>query len=68
MIEINKKGIIRNGKFQGWTIFIQDDAENTGGFLILKERGADGYDDWVEDMAAREKYFEQANWEVDWER
>jgi hypothetical protein len=68
MIEINKRGIIRSGDYQGWTVFIQDDSENTGGFLILIEQGTEGYDDWVEDRASLEKYFEETNWVVDWEK
>jgi hypothetical protein len=33
--KIGKKGRIRNGKYAGFFVRIDDDSQNTGGYLIL---------------------------------
>jgi hypothetical protein len=69
MIHINKKGRIIKGDLSGQYVLIQDDAENTGGYLILTATDIDfqhGHDDWVEDMEALERYFKEAQWQIEW--
>jgi hypothetical protein len=66
MIPINCRGTIMNGEYQGWTVYVQDDQENTGGYFILKTRENEGYDDWVEKKNLQ-RYFQESGWQVDWE-
>lgn len=66
MIPINTKGTIRSGKYEGWSVFIQDDSENTCGYLILIERGSDGYDYWVEDLESLQQFLQESGWEIEW--
>ena len=67
---INVVGKILEGDDVGSLVKILNDADNTGGYLILvstEEEFVDGYDDWVENYKALKGYFEEANWVVDWE-
>ena len=73
-IEINKFGIIQEGESKGWNVYIEDNRQQTGGYLILVtpcsksipiELG--GYDNWVEDFDALQRYFEEAHWKVKWQ-
>ena len=69
-IPINKYGKIIKGDHKNWLIYIQDDKENTGGYLILYKPSKDselGYDDWVEKYEDLKQYFSEANWEIEWE-
>ena len=69
MIKLGKKGRIVKGDAQGWYVMIQDDAVNTGGYLVLTAKAADfqdGFDDWVEDWDTLQRYFQEAAWEVAW--
>lgn len=68
-IEIGRRGRIRAGRWSGQSIFIQDDRQKTGGFLILlgpDTAGKNAGDIWVvaDDL---EKAFAEAAWEVEWE-
>ena len=57
------------GDDAGSFVKIQDDSENTGGYLILlsdRDDFSSGSDDWVEDSKALEQYFEESEWEVNW--
>lgn len=50
-------------------IKIADNTESTGGFLILTAEDPDmkrGFDAWVKDRDELEKYFNEANYTVDW--
>ena len=71
MVEIGKRGRIQNGEYAGWDIIIEDDAENTGGYLVLISAGhgkpREGYDDWVETKDDLGKYMEESGWIVDWQ-
>jgi len=66
MVHINRKGTIRSGKNAGWTVVVQDDTKNTGGYLILLQGDLEGYDDWVQDLDSLEKYLQEAHWDIDW--
>jgi hypothetical protein len=70
-IPINIWGRILSGDQKGWYLMIQDDSENTGGYLILTVRNLspdnhEGFDGWVEDMSGVEKYFVASRWLIDW--
>jgi hypothetical protein len=67
-------GRVLNGEHPNMMIRVDDDAENTGGFLIYQwwdgsngpnEHGA--FDNWVETQAKLERFFEQSGWLIEWE-
>jgi hypothetical protein len=69
-IKIGKKGLIKSGDYEGWHVTIQDDAENSGGYLVLiqspDKSNPIGYDDWVENKEYLNKYIRDSNWTIDW--
>ncbi len=54
----------------GHYVKVENDAENTGGFLILMASDAalraDGSDNWVETPGDLEAFFRESGWEVEW--
>ena len=66
--KIGKKGRIRNGKYAGFFVRIEDDSQNTGGYLILRWQDVPsvGYDHWVENLADLEQYMNEAGWDIEW--
>ncbi|ALP66325.1 MULTISPECIES: hypothetical protein [Paraburkholderia] len=63
-------GRIIAGDSAGFYVKVVDDAENTGGFLILTSDRADmttGFDNWVETREAVAGFFAESNWEVAWQ-
>jgi len=71
MIQIGKRGRIRQGSYAGWYVLIEDDTANTGGYYVYTSRDSDfkgeGYDDWVENKELLEPFFTESEWEVDWD-
>jgi hypothetical protein len=70
-IKIGVTGKILEGTLKDWFIHVEDDSENTGGYLILifKElagNGSEGYDDWVEDKDSLVKLFSYEKWKIQW--
>ena len=67
-IKIGKKGVLLNGEYKNWNIYIQDLDEGKGPYLILLNSpdGSKGYDDWVENKKALQGYFRETNWNVSW--
>lgn len=66
-LKIGKKGLILNGEFKDWQIFIQDLDNGEGAYLILlTSPDGQGYDDWVENMQSLKGYFEKAKWDILW--
>ncbi len=70
-IPLGVVGSIQSGNKAGWQVKIEDDTENTGGFLILTSpnfsaRLGEGFDDWVENESDLQQYFEEACWTIDW--
>jgi hypothetical protein len=65
--KIGKKGRIKNGKYTGFFVRIEDDSQNTGGYLILIWLDANvGYDYWVENLADLEQFMSEAGWDIEW--
>lgn len=70
-LRIEKYGQILEGDLKNWYIFIQDDAENSGGFLILLSASLNpadlrGFDDWVENFQDLKEYFQNKHWKIQW--
>ena len=69
-IKINHYGKILKGDKKDWFVFIKDDREISGGFLILISpsiNSKSGFDDWVLDYKTLEEYFIESQWEIEWE-
>ncbi|WP_092956797.1 hypothetical protein [Paracidovorax konjaci] len=69
-IEIGVSGRIISGIELGRYVKVIDDAESSGGYLIITSADADfkedGFDAWVEDEGQLIRYFEEAGWKVNW--
>jgi len=74
-IPIGVRGRVLNGQHPNMKIRVDDDVEDTGGFLIYQwwdgsngpnEHGA--FDDWVESRASLERYIANVGWTVEWEK
>ena len=68
-IYIGRIGRILEGDETGWMLQVIDDAENTGGFLVVTwhdDIEGSGYDGWVEDYESLEQYFEDSHWVIEW--
>ncbi len=69
-IKIDVVGKIISGDDKGRFVKIQNDSQNTGGFLVLISTKQDfsekGYDDWVESYDSLQKYFNESSWNVNW--
>lgn len=70
MVLVNSKGRLLNGENTGWYIWIKDDQENTGGYLVIQSKtsdfGGNGFDNWFETIEEIEKFFKYRNWEIEW--
>ncbi|HLJ88954.1 MAG TPA: hypothetical protein VKZ53_19195 [Candidatus Angelobacter sp.] len=66
--KVGKKGRIKTGKYAGFFVRIEDDSENTGGYLILTWQGASsmGYDNWVENLPDLDQFFHDSGWDIEW--
>jgi len=67
-IKIATKGLILNGEFKDWHIFIEDLNKGEGAYLILLTSPDDtkGYDDWVENFQSLEGYLHETKWKIIW--
>lgn len=66
--KIGKKGRIKNGLHAGFFVRIQDDLQNTGGYLVLiwRETPSAGYDNWTENLTDLDQFFRESGWEIEW--
>ena len=67
-LRVGVPGLIKNGRWAGQTIRIEDQRAETGGYLILVGPDAAGEqtgDIWVE-ASQLSKAFDQTGWNVDW--
>jgi hypothetical protein len=68
-IRIATTGQIIAGKYTGWFVRVEDDTENTNGYLILISKSpqmTSCFDDWVVDMTSVASVFSERAWSVDW--
>lgn len=68
-IRVGQVGRIAAGDQRGWYLRVDDDAENTGGFLILTCRTpdmTDCFDGWAENKQSLEQYFIESGWRILW--
>jgi hypothetical protein len=68
-VRIGQIGRIVQGDEAGCFVKVEDDTENTGGYLILTAKQPsmkDGYDNWVKDREALAGYFRESNWVIEW--
>ena len=64
-------GEILEGEPKNWFVFIQDDAVNTGGYLILFSASTNptdsrGFDIWMENFHDVEDCFSEKGWKIKW--
>jgi hypothetical protein len=73
-IPIGVVGRILAGPNAGWYLRVDDDADHTGGFLVLQSSrpfdgaAADalGYDDWIERREDLARFIAHRGWVVSW--
>lgn len=70
-LRIESYGQILEGELKDWYIFIQDDTENTGGYLILFSTSLDptdskGFDAWLENFQDLQESFREKKWKIRW--
>ena len=70
-LRIGIYGQILEGEPKNWYIFIQDDTQNTGGYLILYSTSLDstdsnGFDAWVENFQDLQECFLEKKWKIHW--
>jgi hypothetical protein len=60
--------IVSCGERFGWSVKVEDDSQNTSGFLILEWRNnpREAFDSWVENREGVDRFFQECGWEVDW--
>lgn len=71
-IKIGAVGKIIEGRHKDWYIYVEDDFENTGGYLIFtfkdinRLNGSQVYDRWAENKTDLLEMFKSAEYRVDW--
>lgn len=69
-ILLDKPGKIIAGAEIGRYVKVLNDADESGGYLILTAASPDmkneGFDSWVGSLEEVAKYFEEAKWVVEW--
>jgi hypothetical protein len=65
---IGQTGKIISGPNSGYSIEIQDDSKESGGYFIVgwQENPKDGFDYWVEKREYLDEFFEEAGWKIEW--
>jgi hypothetical protein len=73
-VPIGIEGQIKNSERPAHRVLVQDDSENTGGFIVFEWwNGSNGpnhnaaFDSWVEDKVSLSAFFEESGWLVDWQ-
>ncbi|WP_030543243.1 hypothetical protein, partial [Streptomyces albus] len=70
MIQVETLGRIASGDEQGRYVFVQELPDDPPSYLVLTAADADlkvaGGDEWVEDFASLEAFFEEGRWVVEW--
>ena len=70
-IKINVVGKILEGDTKDCYVLVQNDFENTGGYLILISKdpnfaSGDGCDYWVEKYDNLIGFFKESKWKIKW--
>lgn len=68
-IKLGEVGKIVSGQELGRYVKVVDDAANTGGYFIITAASPsmrDAFDNWVESGAVLQRFFEEAEWVVEW--
>ena len=70
-VRINVTGKILNGDNLGWYVVVQEDFENTGGYLVLVSPDQNflsnnGCDYWVEKYGDLVDFFSESHWQIRW--
>ena len=69
-LRVGVLGRIVAGDDAGRFVEVLDDANSSGGFLILTydhlDRSGNAYDSWVESIVDVDLYFEESGWDVEW--
>jgi hypothetical protein len=69
-MKIDRIGKITNSQMANQFIIIQDDFENTGGYLVIQSQNldfsGDGYDNWFESLNEVEQYIRYNNLSIGW--
>jgi hypothetical protein len=69
-IQIGRPGRIISGLESGRYVKVVNDADSSGGYIIITSSDVDfnedGFDAWVEDERQLMKFFEEADWDVNW--
>jgi len=69
-IRFDQVGRIVEGREVGSFVKFINDAESTGGFLILIGTGPGmkpGFDNWVEDLASLHEFVAASQWIIEWQ-
>ena len=73
-IPINVRGSILTGEHPGMSVRVEDDTENTGGYLIYTwcpesdgPNQDNAFDDWVGSENDLEAYFQESGWTILWD-
>lgn len=71
-IPVGVVGHIRNGSEPHPYVLVEDDEDNTGGYLILtstipdfESKDGEGFDNWVL-KDELEDFFQEKGWQIDW--
>lgn len=69
-IKLGRVGKIVEGEERGNYVKVVNDEVNTGGwFLVLVAKAndmRDGFDSWVENKQALQRFFDESKWVIDW--
>jgi hypothetical protein len=73
-IPIEVIGAIINSQRTSHQIRVSDDAQYTGGFIIYEwwqdsngPNSNNAFDSWVEDTNSLAKFFQEADWKIQWQ-
>jgi hypothetical protein len=60
--------VVSPGDRYGWFVKVEDDSQNTGGYLVLEWRDSarTGFDCWVENRESVDQFFRETGWKVVW--
>jgi hypothetical protein len=66
--KVGKTGRIKSGTQAGFSIRVEYDPDETGGYYILswKDEPREAYDNWVQSLNDLEQFFVESGWVVEW--